>query len=316
MRTKRTTKQIPDTWGDPEPEETYELSFEGNKLLAYSYGQRREKEHKTIFCVNGGPGAPSDYVRAPLATLAEFGYRVVIHDQLETGRSSRPGDKSKWTFDYFVEELEFVRRELSLGQVHYFGHSWGGWLGIEYAMRYQENLASLVLSNTCADIPHLREQLKLVRARSLGKEALELMSACEAKGDFEHKGYQAAVALLDSLHRMRLGYLPEPIKRTRDMYNRAIYEHVQGPNEYHYIGTIKDWNRMPDLPKIKVPSLVLGGAHDMMTPACAERMQQALPNSILHVFPNGSHTPFYDEFSAYINVLLGFLDKQTETGEA
>ena len=64
-----------------------------------------------------------------------------------------------------------------------------------------------------------------------------------------------------------------------------------------------------DLPRIEAPALILCGQHDELTPACSMRMKHALRNAELHVFPNSSHMPFYEEPAAYYPVLTGFLKR-------
>ena len=79
----------------------------------------------------------------------------------------------------------------------------------------------------------------------------------------------------------------------------AIYGTMQGPNEFLYTGNLKDWNRIPDMHRITAPALITVGKYDELTPACALRMKHALPDAELVVFPNSSHTPFYEEPDAY-----------------
>ena len=90
------------------------------------------------------------------------------------------------------------------------------------------------------------------------------------------------------------------------------YTTMQGPNEFLYIGNLKDWNRVPDLHRIAVPALILVGQHDELTPACALRMKLALPDATLRCFANSSHMPFYEEPQAYYPVLLDFLRRHRE----
>ena len=88
-----------------------------------------------------------------------------------------------------------------------------------------------------------------------------------------------------------------------------VYRTMQGPNEFLYTGNLKDWNRILDLHRITAPALITVGKYDELTPACALRMKNALPHAKLVVFPNSSHTPFYEEPDAYYAVLLDFLDR-------
>src|SRR5262245_4154635 len=135
------------------------VKVDGYNVVTYSYGSGDE----VLFLLNGGPGLPCNYLRDPLIALADQGYRVVTYDQLGCGRSDKPTDKSLWTMSRYVEEVETVLRALDLPPVHLLGHSWGGWLSIEFALTYQSSIRSLILSNTCGDMPHLVSELNRLR---------------------------------------------------------------------------------------------------------------------------------------------------------
>jgi proline iminopeptidase len=274
------------------------------RVKTYSYGERGD----VLFLLNGGPGLPCDYLREPLLRMVEAGYRVVTYDQLGCGASDRPKDKSLWTIERYVEEVETVRTSMKLGRIHLLGHSWGGWLGIEYALKYQANLRSLILSNTCGDMPHLIQELDRHRS-ALGPETVAMMQRFEAEGKLDHPAYQAAITILNYRHVLRLDDWPAPVRASLGDWNPEVYGTMQGPNEFLYTGNLKDWNRISQMESIKTPSLVLCGQHDELTPACAMRMHLALPNSEITVFPNSSHMPMYEEHDAYITRVTRFLDK-------
>jgi proline iminopeptidase len=273
-----------------------------HRVVTYSYGE----EGDVVFLLNGGPGLPCNYLREPMLRLLEHGYRVVTYDQLGCGDSDKPKDPSLWTISRYVEEVETVRQELGLGRVHLIGHSWGGWLGIEYALTHHDALSSLVLSNTCADMPHLVQELNRLR-ESLGPETVAMMQRYEALDMLKHPAYEAAITILNYRHVLRLDDWPEPVRYSLGDWNMDVYGAMQGPNEFLYTGNLKDWNRIPDLPRITAPTLVLCGHHDELPPVCSMRMHQALPNSDIAVFPNSSHMPFYEEPEAYFAKLFGFL---------
>jgi proline iminopeptidase len=291
-------------WREIEPEARHEIEVDGYKVVAYSFGSGSE----TIFCLNGGPGLPCDYLREAHSCLIDKGYRVVAFDQLGTGASDRPTDASLWTIGRYVEETETVRRALGLGKVHMLGHSWGGWLAIDYALTYPENLQTLILEDTVADMPHLISELERLRA-ALGPETVAMMQKHEAQGTYNHPEYQAAVTILNYRHVCRLPEWPAPVRRSLDDWNMGPYETMQGPNEFLYIGNLKDWNRIPDLPDVTTPVLITAGEHDELTPACALRMKLALPNAELKVFANASHMPFYENPHDYYPALVDFLSR-------
>lgn len=291
-------------WREIQPDARFEIDVGGYRVVAYSFGTGNE----TVFCLNGGPGLPCDYLREAHSCLIDKGYRVVAFDQLGTGASDRPDDLSLWTIGRYVEETETVRKKLGLGKVHMLGHSWGGWLAIDYALTYPENLETLILEDTVADMPHLVSELERLRA-ALGPETVSMMQKHEAQGTYDHPEYLAAVTILNYRHVCRLAEWPAPVRRSLDDWNMAPYATMQGPNEFLYIGNLKDWNRIPDLPRLTLPVLITTGEHDELTPACALRMKLALPNAELRVFANASHMPFYENPGDYYLALLDFLDR-------
>lgn len=290
-------------WREIEPDEKHELTIQGFRVVAYVFGAGPE----TLLCLNGGPGLPCDYLREAHSCLAEQGFRVVAFDQLGTGASERPDDASLWTIERYVAETEAVRQALGLGPVHLLGHSWGGWLAIDYALAHPDAVKSLVLADTVADMPHLVGELERLRA-ALGPETVAMMQAHEAAGTYDHPEYLAAITLLNYRHVCRLPEWPAPVRRSLDDWNMAPYMTMQGPNEFLYTGNLKDWNRIPDLAKIKAPVLIVVGEHDELTPACALRMKNALPEGArINVVRNASHMPFYENSEGYYPPLLYFL---------
>ena len=291
-------------WGERAPDRTQEVAIGKHRVVTYSFGSGKD----VVLLLNGGPGLPCDYLREAHSFLADHGFRVVTFDQLGTGKSDRPTDESLWSITRYVEEVETIRTALDLGKVHLLGHSWGGWLAIEYAVHHGDKLKTLLLEDTVADMPHLISELERLRG-ALGSETIAMMQRHEAQGTINHPEYMAAITLLNYRHVCRLEEWPAPVKRSLDDWNMGPYMTMQGPNEFLYTGNLKDWNRVPDLPRITVPTLITCGQHDELTPACALRMKQNLPNAEIKVFPNSSHMPFYEEPQAYYPVLLDFLNR-------
>lgn len=292
-------------WREMQPDQQFNLSVDGHNLVVYSYGEGDE----VLLCLNGGPGLPCDYLRDAHSWLKDKGLRVVAFDQLGTGASDRPDDPSLWDITRYVAEVETVRESLDLGRVHMLGHSWGGWLAIEYAIHHPQALKSLILENTVGDIPHLSSELDRLR-NALGSETVAMMQRYEAIGNLDHPQYQAAITLLNYRHVCRLEEWPAPVQRSLGDWNMGPYVAMQGPNEFLYTGNLKDWNRLKEMADFRMPVLITTGQHDELTPACALRMKLALDNAAeLHVFPNSSHMPFYEEPQAYFPVLLDFLQR-------
>ena len=291
-------------WYEKEADDVVNVDVDGYKVVTYSFGTGDD----VLLCLNGGPGLPCDYMRDSHSFLSDHGYRVVAYDQLGCGASDKPHDESLWDITRYVEEVETVRTALDLGKVHLIGQSWGGWLSIEYGVTYPENLKTVVLENTCGDMPHLITELNRHR-EALGPETVAMMQRHEAEGTLEHPEYQAAITILNYRHVCRMAEFPAPVMRSLGDWNMEVYGRMQGPNEFLYTGNLKDWNRLADMHRITCPALITVGQHDELSPACSLKMKNALPNAELKVFPNSSHMPFFEEPDVFFPALLDFLGR-------
>lgn len=280
------------------------FSVDGHRVGAYTYGD----SENVLLALNGGPGLPSLGIRTGLQPVVERGWRLVSYDQLGTGHSDKPDDDSLWTIERYAREVEAVRTGLGLGQVHLLGHSWGGWLAIEYAVTYPNAIAGLILEGTCADMTQFRAELEPLR-RALGTETEAMMRRYEAAGTFDHREYRAAITLLNYRHVWPAHTWSELLEYHMAYWNSRIYEVIQGPNEFCCTGNLKNWNRLDDLRRVTCPTLIFVGEHDHITPACSKRMAEALPNAELHVIADCGHGVMREAPKEYFSVLFEFLDR-------
>src|ERR1039458_9442127 len=100
-----------------------------------------------LVIVHGGPGASHDYFLPYLLSLARHN-KLIFIDERGSGRSEKLEDPAGYTVENMVEDVEAVRRELSLGKIALLGHSYGGVLAQAYALKYQQNLSKLILCST------------------------------------------------------------------------------------------------------------------------------------------------------------------------
>jgi len=258
-----------------------------------------------LLVLHGGPGAGHDYLE-PLEALAT-NRPVVFYDQLGCGRSDQPDDRSLWRMERFVAEVGTVRRALGLVQIHLLGQSWGGWLAIEYMLTHPPGVVSLVLASTSASIPQFVAEAARLKA-ALPPEVYQTMQRHEASGDLHHPEYETAVLEFYKRHVCRLDPWPEPLLRTiRNLEGNAVYETMNGPNEFIVIGNLKDWDRTDRLGEIAVPTLITVGRYDEITPACAETMHRGIPHSQMRVFEQSAHTAHLEETEAYLQIVAEFL---------
>lgn len=258
-----------------------------------------------LLTLHGGPGAGHDYLE-PLEALASD-RPVLLYDQLGCGKSEQPDDLSLWRIERFVVEVDAVRRALGLDRIHLLGHSWGGWLAIEYMLMRPAGVVSLVLASTSASIPEFVWHAAGLKAQ-LPPEVRDTMQRYESVGDLHHPDYEAAVLAFYRRHVCRLDPWPEPLLRSAaNLQSNSVYATMNGPNEFTVTGNLRDWDRSGRLGEIEVPTLVTVGRHDEITPACAETLRRGIPHAELHLFERSSHTPHLEETERYLNAVREFL---------
>lgn len=260
-----------------------------------------------VLTLHGGPGFTHEYLECFEDFLPQEGVEFYLYDQLGSHYSDQPTDASLWTIPRFVEEVEQVRAALGLEDFYLFGHSWGGMLGIEYALKYGRHLKGFVLSNMTASVPAYEKHAAELR-RALPADVLAVLDKYEAAGDYHNPEYERAMfGYVYAKHLCRLNPWPEPVERAFRHFNEQVYNVMQGPNEFVITGNFKSWDRWGDLPKIQTPTLVLAGAYDTMSADDLKRESRLLPNARFALCEQGSHMALYDDQQAYFRHLLGFL---------
>lgn len=276
----------------------------GLKLFYRSVGKAKRG---TLLALHGGPGGSYDYLY-PLFDLAEAGYRVVIFDQSGGGKSEVPKDRALFTVEHFVAEVEGIRSELNLGRVHLYGHSWGGMLAQEYALKFQRNISSLILSGTTSSVPALEREMERV-FRRMSKKAQDAVAKYEAAGDFDNPEYSKAVDEFNRKHQCRLDPWPLTLKFAFEHFSRPVGETMFGLNLVTVSGNMKYWEVTGRLSRIRVPTLVLCGEHDFLTPKLHQEIQRKIGGSKLVVLKGASHGAMWEKRRAYVGALRGFLSQ-------
>src|SRR5215469_4064832 len=267
-----------------------------------------------VLLLHGGPGSTHEYLEACDSFLPGAGIEYYYYDQLGSGRSDQPDEPSLWDVDRFVAEVEQVRQALDLGPDNFvlFGHSWGGVLAIEYALKYQRHLRALVISNMMSSVPAYNAYAEQVLMPAMDEEKLAEIKALEAAGQIEDPRYMALLMEQHYVHhvlRMPQDSWPESASRGLAHINPAIYVRMQGPSELGISSdaTLADWDRTEDLATITVPTLVIGARHDTMDPAFMAMMAGRLPAGKYLYCPDGSHLAMYDDQHTYFRGLIAFL---------
>jgi len=273
-----------------EPSDGY-VRVMGFKLYYRSFGR---PDKGTVLALHGGPGCTLDYL-LPLADLVQFGYRVVLYEQIGCGKSERPKSAKFYTQSRAVDEVEGVRKALRLGGVHLLGQSYGGALALDVALKYPKSLRSLVVSSGFASYPLFEKEYARLRSK-MPKGIQDTLKKYEPNGDLKNPKYLAARDVFDRKHFCRLRVWPY------DYWN--MIEHFVDQDH----GRMNGWDITDRLSEIRLPCLITVGKYDIVTPRCVRAIHRGIRRSKLVMFEKGSHAPMWENRERFIEIVRDFLD--------
>lgn len=263
-----------------------------------------------MLLLHGGPAATHEYFEAFDSYFPAARIEYYYYDQLGSYYSDQPDEPDLWELPRFVEEVEQVRQALGLNNFYLLGHSWGGLLAIEYALKYQQHLKGLVISNMMSSIPAYNKYAQERLMPAMDQTALAEIKKLEEAGDNEKPRYMELLIEHHYVHhvlRMSHEQWPDPVNRAFKHINPAIYVPMQGPSELGASGKIANWDRTAELETISVPTLVIGAEYDTMDPSFMEMMSQRLKKGRYLHCPRGSHLAMYDDQKVYFDGLVQFV---------
>ncbi|TWP35224.1 alpha/beta fold hydrolase [Leekyejoonella antrihumi] len=266
-----------------------------------------------LVVLHGGPGAAHNYTLR-IARLAERGRPVVHYDQLGVGNSTHLPERGAdfWTVELFLNELDNLLGQLGIGErYHLLGQSWGGMLGAEHAVRRPTGLGSLVLANSPASDELWIKETARIRTQ-LPNNVQQTLAKHEAQGTTDHADYKAAVQVYNQHFVCRLVPTPPEVLASDAATDAdpTVYHTMNGPSEFHVIGTLRDWTIIDRAARINVPTLLINGRYDEATTATMQPFDDLIPDVRWEVFEESSHMPHIEEEERYLAVVGDFLDAQ------
>jgi len=184
------------------------------------------------------------------------------------------------------------------------GSSWGGFLAQEYAFTHPPGLRSLVLTDTAASFPDFVTEANRLRGE-LPPDVEATLKRHEDAGTTDDPEYEEACMVFYQRLLCRLDPFPPELVESFEWIARdpTVYHTMNGPSEFHVIGSIRDWQSRDRLGEIDVPTLLTSGRYDEATPALQETLRDGIPNSEWVLFEESSHTPFVEERQRYMQVV-------------
>ncbi|KZT01792.1 proline iminopeptidase [Laetiporus sulphureus 93-53] len=284
-------------------EGTVPFVYEGETYHTYYkiFGNISTSSRSALVVLHGGPGLSHDYL-LPIAELATYAsVPVIFYDQIGGARSThlREKDPSFWSIDLFLDELMNLILHFAVqDSFDLLGHSWGGVLGAEYAVRKQpEGLKHLILSNTLAS------------SELWGRSTAQLMQAFPEDvqqgiiaGMVDPNRFGEAMRKFNQVHGCTVRPMPKEF-----MYSFEQIFGKDGDTTVASAPILQDWSIIDRLHRIRVPTLVINGGSDIAQDFVVAPFYQYVPDARWITFENSSHTPFWEERERYLQVVGNFL---------
>jgi L-proline amide hydrolase len=282
------------------------IPFKGQSTWYRVVGAGEEPGRLPLLTLHGGPGGAHDYLES-MAALATGGRRVIFYDQLGCGRSTVPSNPDMWTVELFLEEIDTVREALGLDRIHLLGQSWGGMLGMEYALTQPSGVETLMVCDSPASIPLWIAEANRLRGE-LPAEVQETLLRHEEAGTTDDPEYEEACLVFYNRHVCRVPW-SDGVSRSFAQMPNEVYLTMNGPSEFHCIGTLKNWDITGRLGEIRIPTLVVSGKYDEATPLIARAVHEGIPGSEWVLFEESSHMPHEEEPERFRQVVSGFMER-------
>lgn len=268
---------------------------------------------KPLILLHGGPGAGHDYL-LPYAELAASGRTVIHYDQVGCARSSHfPRRGEEWfTIELFCDQLHALIDHLGLTDYHVLGHSWGGMLAVEHALRdgIGHGLRSLVIASAPASIPLWSRTARKLWKSQPPEQQRALKEACDT-GDFTTPAF---IEAKNEYYRRHLGdFSPKPqclaVSDAESENDGHTYDVMWGPYEFLPTGSLRDWDRSANVAQITIPTLVLAGENDQVDAETVAPFLDGIPDVEQCWIPGASHVPHLENHEPTLRAVSRFLSR-------
>lgn len=264
------------------------------------YEVHGKEDGDPIFFIHGGPGMGD--CRGDVATFSPLGdqYKLVFLDMRGSGRSE---DTPPYTHEQWAEDIDQLRELLGFEKIAIHGASYGGFISLEYALRFPERLSHVLLNVTAASNEHHNlaiENALNSKLPGIHLDMLERLFGGRVNSNEEFKEMYAAIQPLYAVK-----FNPEEAKAKLD----GIYFHYATHNAA-FSENLAHFDVRSRLGEINVPVLVTGGRLDWIVPAkYSEEMAAGIPGAKLVIFEENGHSLIREKSGEYLNLVRNFLSE-------
>jgi proline iminopeptidase len=250
-----------------------------------------------VVVLHGGPDFSQSYLLPDMDLLASS-YRLIYYDQRGRGKSAANVQPEDVTMQSEVRDLEALRSHFHLESLAVLGHSWGGLLAMEYAIRHPNRVSHLILMNTA---PASREDYMLFKEarRDSAPADIETLTAMSSTApyidgdpdtvaDYYRIHFRATLRKPEHLEQvirsLRSSFTREGILQAWAIEDRLMNETWLSDN----------YDLFPVLKQLSIPTLIIHGEHDFVPVECAAHIAQSIPGARLKVVAECGHFTYLE----------------------
>jgi proline iminopeptidase len=264
-----------------------------------------------IMILHGGPDFDHEYLLPEMDRLADS-FHLVYYDQRGRGRSFSGQLPDRVTMATEVDDLDRVREWFGFESIAVLGHSWGGLLAMEYAIRHPEHVSHLILMNTApasradalafrAELTRRKSAAQITRMNELRSDPRFQAGDIESETEYYRIHFGTTLRNPDDLdavvRRLRSAFTEDGIVAARAIED-MLYEDTWERDEYDLI---------PALRQLEIPTLVLGGDNEFVPTELVEHIANAIPGSRLVILADCGHFPYVEQPDELRRIVEGFM---------
>ncbi|QTC89647.1 alpha/beta fold hydrolase [Brevundimonas goettingensis] len=288
----------------PRPDQEHRVPVQGGEVYVRINGDL-ESGKTPLMLVHGGPGGACWQMFPALPFAADRA--IILYDQLDSGRSSAPGDPANWTIERFASEIDAIRLALDLHQIHLLGHSWGGILVANHVSGQLSGISSVILQGAPMSARGWASSMDELLAGMPDGQG-RLISA-PTPGDAPEKTGAAFGTFMEThLNRTRSpAYARAYMRDVPTDRGDALAAAAMGDGIPRMTGFLRDFDQEPLLSRMTQPTLLLGGEYDLVTPATNRALLPRLQKGSLVTLADAGHMAQFDQPDAWRQAVGDFI---------
>ncbi len=256
-----------------------------------------------IIVIHGGPGLGSEYIAPHFKGLSET-YKVIYFDQRNSGQSPLDTDSTKVSLTGFIDDIELIRKHYNEDKVAILAHSWGGLLGMKYALEYPDKVSHLILMSSNAADVSLNNQANIKLANQMSADDIEARTKIMRTEAFINQNPRAYEELMsigfsyqfadrNLVDKLELK-LPDDFGKKSQQLS-FLYKDL---TNYNFTESLKD---------LQAPTLLLYGLKDPLTPYALNSLSQIIPHNTIKAIDDAGHFPFIEKPQETISTIQSFV---------